>query len=70
MGYAQYERDLFNSRTIKNGVGLVYKTGCWSIDCNYMDDGDKSFGFMVRLSGLGEFGKTFGFPTGGDPVEY
>jgi len=76
LAYGDYEKNLFNSKEIRTGVGIFYNKGCWSVNCNWSkQEDDHQISFMVRLFGLGEFGRTFdmttfGFPSSADPVEY
>jgi len=71
LAYAEHEQDLFDDKEIKTGLGVLYKTGCWSINCFYTkEDNDHRYGFVARLVGLGEFSKSFAEPSIQDPVEY
>ena len=56
--FGEYERNIYESRDIKTGVGFLYKSQCWSIRCSYEDEkeNDRRYGFIVNLYGLGEIG--------------
>ncbi|MDL1963070.1 MAG: LPS assembly protein LptD [Deltaproteobacteria bacterium] len=56
--FGEYERNIYNSRDIKAGIGFLYKSQCWSIKCSYEDENenDRKYGFIVSLYGLGEIG--------------
>ncbi len=55
--FCEYERNIYNSRNIKTGIGFLYKSQCWSIKCSYDDnENDRKYGFIVSLYGLGEIG--------------
>ena len=59
--YAQYESNLYGSKDIKTGLGVMYRAQCWGIDFNYLDNEDeKTYAFMFNLYGLGEIGRQFG----------
>jgi len=66
-----YEKNLFNGNVLRTGIGLVYRTGCWSFSGNFTEeDDDRQFAFMIRLFGLGEYGQTFDLSPSINPVEY
>jgi LPS-assembly protein len=53
----EYERNIFDSKDLKYGVGFLYKTQCWSFDFDLTKDGDDlGFNFMIRLYGIGGIG--------------
>ena len=52
--YSIYERNLYEDKTIKSGLGFLYSTQCWSIDVGYThEEDDRRFTFMINLHGLG-----------------
>jgi LPS-assembly protein len=47
-------RDQFNSRTVENTVGVVYRSQCWAVGFDYTrTDTDDRFMLKLALSGLG-----------------
>jgi len=55
--YSSYERNLYESKTIKSSLGFLYNTQCWSIDLGYThEEDDRRFTFMINLHGLGGLG--------------
>ncbi|MCJ7617973.1 MAG: LPS assembly protein LptD, partial [Desulfobacterales bacterium] len=56
--FGEYERNMYDGRDIRSVVGFLYESQCWSIRCFYEDEeeGDRSYGFIVSLHGLGEIG--------------
>ena len=53
-----HEEDLFRNEKIETATGIEYHKECWSLFLSYKDKPDgKSFGFMVTLYGIGEFGQ-------------
>jgi len=56
--FGEYERNIYDSKDIRTIVGFLYTSQCWSIRCFYEDEeeGDRRYGFMVNLYGLGEIG--------------
>ncbi len=56
----EYERDIYNRKDIKTGVGVLYKSQCWSVGLNYHEEAnDRYFLLNVNLYGLGGFGSSF-----------
>ena len=56
-----FEENLLDNRNLKTGVGILYKSQCWSVDVKYLEEvDDKSISFMVRLHGLGALGTGVG----------
>jgi LPS-assembly protein len=56
-----FEENLFDNEILKTGVGVLYKSQCWSVDVKYEEEGDdKSISFMVSLHGLGAMGTGVG----------
>jgi LPS-assembly protein len=54
---ADYEQNLRDGIQIQSGVGLLYRSQCWSVDLSYIDQsGDRRLGVMVNLFGLGTIG--------------
>ncbi len=48
-------RDLFNSRTVENTVGLIYNSQCWSLGLDYTQtDIDSRLLLKISLAGLGK----------------
>jgi len=48
-------RDMFNSRTVENTVGLIYHSQCWSLGLDYTQtDTDSRFLLKISLAGLGK----------------
>lgn len=55
--YADYERNLYDEKDIKSGIGFLYTAQCWSLDLSYTKEADdRKYAFMVNLYGLGEIG--------------
>ena len=55
--YTEHERNLHDEKDIKQGIGLLYKAQCWSIELSYTDEeNDRRYAFMINLYGLGESG--------------
>ena len=55
--YGNYERDLLADQQVESGIGVIYESGCWSLDTGYTDDGeDHQFTFRITLKGLGGVG--------------
>lgn len=53
----EYERNIFDNKDLKYGVGFLYETQCWLFDFNLTKEGDDlSFTFMIRLYGIGGIG--------------
>jgi LPS-assembly protein len=48
-------RDMFNSRTVENTVGLTYHSQCWSLGLDYtQSDTDSRLLLKISLAGLGK----------------
>jgi LPS-assembly protein len=55
--YGEYERNIFDGRDLKYGIGILYQTQCWSFDSSLVKEGDDlRFLFMIKLHGIGEIG--------------
>ncbi len=55
--YAEYERNIFDGRDLKYGLGVLYEAQCWSFDSSLLKEGDDlRVLFMIRLHGIGEIG--------------
>ena len=68
---AIYEKNLFDDDLLKTGVGMTYRTGCWSFNFSYTkEQSDRKIAFMIELFGLGEYGQSFDLSPSIDPVEY
>jgi len=53
----EYERNIFDNKDLKYGVGFLYETQCWSFDFNLnKEENDLGFKFMIRLYGIGAIG--------------
>jgi lipopolysaccharide assembly outer membrane protein LptD (OstA) len=58
--YGRYERNLEEDQDLLKQIGLVFTFQCWALDLNYIEEEqDRSFGFRISLSGLGEIGQRF-----------
>ena len=58
--YADYERNIYDSKDIRTGLGFLYKAQCWSLDLSYTEEeNERRYAFMVNLYGLGGLGKSF-----------
>ncbi|MBF0223907.1 MAG: LPS-assembly protein LptD [Desulfobacterales bacterium] len=52
-----HELNMLDSKTLKWGVGLTYKSKCWAVTTTYKSDlEDKRFSIFVYLEGLGGVG--------------
>ena len=57
LGYADYERNIYDGREIRNSIGIAYLASCWSVDVRYArEEGDRRYSFMINLYGLGGIG--------------
>ena len=57
----EFEENLADEQNLKTGVGILYKSQCWSLDVRYTEEvDDKSVSFMVRLHSLGALGTGVG----------
>lgn len=55
--WISYEKNLLENERIETLTGFDYHRSCWSFRLSYDDKpGDRSFAFMVTLSGIGGFG--------------
>jgi LPS-assembly protein len=55
-----HERNIRDGNEIQTGLGLLYKTQCWSFDGGYKQEGDeRKFQFMITLHGLGSVKSAF-----------
>ncbi|HHC24896.1 MAG TPA: LPS-assembly protein LptD [Desulfobacterales bacterium] len=55
--YADYERNLYDGKEIKNSLGFLYTAQCWSMDFHHTNEaGDHRYAFMINLYGLGGLG--------------
>ncbi|MCP4115050.1 MAG: LPS-assembly protein LptD [Desulfobacteraceae bacterium] len=53
-----YEEDLYKHERIEAFTGIEYRKDCWSLLVAYKDKpDDRSFGFIITLYGIGEFGR-------------
>ena len=53
----EYERNIFDNRDLKYGMGFLYETQCWSFDFNLTkEQDDLGFSFMIILYGIGGIG--------------
>ncbi|MBI9088752.1 MAG: LPS-assembly protein LptD [Desulfobacterium sp.] len=56
--FFSYEEDLFKKERVEALTGIEYRKECWSLLVAYKDEpGDRSFGFIVTLYGIGAFGQ-------------
>ncbi len=52
-----YERNLFENKDIRSGIGVTYKKQCWALDLDYnVDNEEQRYSFMIHLTGLGGVG--------------
>ncbi len=55
--YGVFERDLYAGKTVEVKAGIFLERSCWSLDLAFSETiGDKRLGFLVNLSGLGQWG--------------
>ena len=53
----EYERNIFDGKDLKYGLGFLYQTQCWSFVSNFTKEGeDFSFKFVITLFGIGQIG--------------
>ncbi len=53
----EYERDLYDQNDLLSGIGVLYKSQCWSLKLAYANEDDaQTYSFMVGLYGLGDLG--------------
>ena len=63
--YSLYERNIREESDIGTGLGVIYKSQCWSVDISYLTTAnDRRYTFLINLMGLGELG--YGY-RGRDP---
>ena len=54
--YGNYERNIYEGKKIKQGIGLLYRAQCWSLEIRYSEEeNDNRFEFFVNLFGLSDF---------------
>lgn len=52
-----YERNLEDHQDIRKSIGCRYRAQCWALMLSFThEENDKSVGFMITLSGLGDIG--------------
>ena len=62
----EWEQDLEQDEKVRVGGGLLYQSQCWALRFNYTSEQDEDrLSFMVDLTGIGGFGKTFGVSGAG-----
>jgi LPS-assembly protein len=55
--YSLYERNIREESDIGTGLGVIYKSQCWSVDVSYLTTAnDRRYTFMINLTGLGGMG--------------
>ncbi|MGW8324811.1 MAG: hypothetical protein ACWGNI_03835, partial [Desulfobacterales bacterium] len=55
--YGEHERNIFDRKDLKYGLGFLYETQCWSFDFNFTKEEENlGFTFMIRLFGIGSIG--------------
>ena len=55
--HGEHERNIFDGKDLKYGVGFLYETQCWSFDFNFTkEEEDLGFTFLIRLFGIGAIG--------------
>ncbi len=55
--YTLYERNIREERNIGTGLGMIYKSQCWSVDVSYLTSAnDRRYTFVINLMGLGGLG--------------
>ena len=55
--YGHYERNIREERDIGTGLGVIYKSQCWSVDVSYLTThNDRRYTFLINLMGLGGLG--------------
>ena len=61
--YADYERNIRDRIDIRQGVGFLYTSPCWSFDFRYVDEEEEQrYEFMINLFGIGEMGEGISMP--------
>lgn len=57
MTYYGLEIDLKNDSTVEQKGGVEYTRDCWGLALGYRESpGDRAIAFLIRLTGIGEFG--------------
>jgi LPS-assembly protein len=55
--YSLYERNIREESDIGTGLGVIYKSQCWSVDISYLTTAnDRRYTFLINLMGLGGLG--------------
>ena len=55
--YTLYERNILEERDIGTGLGVLYKSQCWSVDVSYLTTAnDRRYAIVINLMGLGGLG--------------
>jgi LPS-assembly protein len=55
--FGEYERNLETNQDIYKSIGCQYRAQCWTFFISFSrEDDDNRVGFMIALSGLGDFG--------------
>lgn len=55
--YMLYERNIREERDIGTGLGVIYKSQCWSVDMSYLTTAnDRRYAIVINLEGLGGLG--------------
>ncbi len=58
--YLDHEAELEDEEDIETRMGMLYRSQCWSLSLNYIDQPDDSkIAFMIKLYGLGGIGTQF-----------
>ncbi|MEJ2656560.1 MAG: LPS assembly protein LptD [Desulfobacterales bacterium] len=53
----EYERNIFDGKVLKYGLGFLYEAQCWSLQSSLIKEGnDLSFQFRIVLYGIGQIG--------------
>ncbi len=61
--YGDFERNILGGIDIKQSVGFLYTSQCWSFDFRYVDEGDdQRYEFMINLFGIAEIGQNLAAP--------
>ncbi|WP_207678550.1 LPS-assembly protein LptD [Desulfonema magnum] len=55
--YADYERNIYDRKELRNCLGILYNAQCWSAELRHTNETDEhKYAFMITLYGLGEIG--------------
>jgi len=55
--YGGYERNIYDGKTIKQEIGMLYQTQCWSLNIRYWEEENNyKVRFSIKLNGLGDIG--------------